>query len=211
MRKAFNFYRSYYEIALKLSPKDRAKYLMAILELQFEGTEPTDLTGMAEFAFLSQKHSLYKQLEGYKHGLRGGAPPKGEDNHTLTGDEQPPHKGMSNQVQGKVQVQGEEKVGSSDFVSLLEMIKKILGKTFRSKKEEGSFLARLKEGFTLEQFELALQNIKNDSYHKETNYKHITPEFICRIDKLEKFINAKLAVAPLQNVDMDLKYGNDND
>jgi hypothetical protein len=64
-RKQFKCYRSYWEIAKEIPNKeDRADYLMALCEYQFTGLIP-ELTGMAKFAFLSQKHSLDKQLEGF--------------------------------------------------------------------------------------------------------------------------------------------------
>ena len=53
MRKAFNFYRSYYDVAKELSEKDRLQFLWAVLERQFEGKEP-NLKGMSNFAYLSQ-------------------------------------------------------------------------------------------------------------------------------------------------------------
>jgi DNA repair ATPase RecN len=65
MRKAFNFYRSYYDVAKELSKKDREEFLMAILQKQFEGIEP-ELTGMAKFAYLSQQHSIDSQVKGYE-------------------------------------------------------------------------------------------------------------------------------------------------
>ena len=65
-RKQFKFYRSYYEIAKEITnEKERADYLMAICEYQFTGVEP-ELLGMTKFAFLSQKHSLEKQVVGYE-------------------------------------------------------------------------------------------------------------------------------------------------
>lgn len=65
MRKAFNFYRSYYDIAKELSEKDRALFLWAVIQKQFEGIEP-NLTGMALFAYTSQKHSIDSQITGYE-------------------------------------------------------------------------------------------------------------------------------------------------
>lgn len=64
-RKAFKFYRSYYDIALELPEKERLSYLMAIIETQFTGETP-ELKGLARFAFVSQKHSIDAQLNGYK-------------------------------------------------------------------------------------------------------------------------------------------------
>lgn len=80
-RKQFKFYRSYYDIAKEITnEKERSDYLMAICEYQFTGIEP-ELTGMAKFAFLSQKHSLEKQVVGYEFATKKvdtlEAPPRG--------------------------------------------------------------------------------------------------------------------------------------
>lgn len=95
-RKAFNFYRSYFEVAQQLPKKYQLGFLQAILDYQFNGVEPSSVKGF-ELAWVSQKHSLDRQLEGYKHGIKGGRPPKGSDNHPL--------KGRSNQDKDKGQVQ----------------------------------------------------------------------------------------------------------
>jgi len=65
MRKAFNFYRSYYDIAKELKPKDRGEFLWAVLQKQFEGIEP-ELEGMAKFAYVSQKYNIDAQVLGYE-------------------------------------------------------------------------------------------------------------------------------------------------
>ena len=65
MRKAFNFYRSYYDVAKELSNKERDEFIWAVLQKQFEGIEP-DLSGMAKFAYLSQQHSIDAQVVGYE-------------------------------------------------------------------------------------------------------------------------------------------------
>lgn len=104
-RKGFNFYRSYYDVAKELPKEDRLDFLMAILEMQFTGEEP-ELSGMAKFAFISQRHSIIRQIEGYKSGINGGRPPKGTPN--------PPLKGTPNQVQ--VQEQEQEQVQEKDEV-----------------------------------------------------------------------------------------------
>jgi hypothetical protein len=65
MRKAFNFYRSYYDVAKELSKKERDEFIWAVLQKQFEGIEPK-LSGMAKFAYLSQQHSIDAQVVGYE-------------------------------------------------------------------------------------------------------------------------------------------------
>ena len=78
-RKAFNFYKSYYDVALELPINERLPFLMAIIEMQFTGIEPTNLKGLSKFAFISQKHSILKQIEGYKHGTKTKHPDRVPD------------------------------------------------------------------------------------------------------------------------------------
>jgi hypothetical protein len=64
-RKGFNFYRSYFDVFNMLqTDKDKLDYITAILERQFEGNEP-ELDGMSLLAYVSQKHSVDKQIEGF--------------------------------------------------------------------------------------------------------------------------------------------------
>jgi hypothetical protein len=67
-RKAFNFYKSYYEIAKELPQEDRLSFFMAILEKQFDGIDPDykEMTPLAKFAYISQKHSIDKQCIGFE-------------------------------------------------------------------------------------------------------------------------------------------------
>jgi hypothetical protein len=65
MRKAFNFYRSYWEVANELNDTDRLAFYDALLTRQFTGKE-IELKGLVKFAYLSQKHSIDKQIKGYE-------------------------------------------------------------------------------------------------------------------------------------------------
>jgi len=65
MRQAFNFYRSYWEVANELNEKDRLSFYDALLKRQFTGEE-TDLKGLVKLVYLSQKHSIDKQIKGYE-------------------------------------------------------------------------------------------------------------------------------------------------
>jgi hypothetical protein len=73
-RKAFKFYRSYFDVAMELSDKDRYQFLMALLECQFTG-KPRELEGMAKFAFISQKHSIDAQINGFLTKVGATQPP----------------------------------------------------------------------------------------------------------------------------------------
>ena len=63
-RLLFKFYSSYFEIAQELNDNDRLAFYDALMKKQFTGID-TDLKGMANFAYISQKHSIDKQVEGW--------------------------------------------------------------------------------------------------------------------------------------------------
>ena len=65
-RKGFNFFRSYFDVCNELNDKERLKFLDALLNKQFLGIDPTELTGMAKFAWISQIHSIDSQVKGYE-------------------------------------------------------------------------------------------------------------------------------------------------
>jgi len=44
-----------------------------------------------------------------------------------------------------------------------------------------------KHGYTLDDFERALKNAKDDDFHAETNYKYLTPEYITRPSVWDKY------------------------
>ena len=94
-----------------------------------------------------------------------------------------------------------------DYKELLSFINKTLGRSFRVIPEstKNKYKARLKEGFTKSDIQKAILNASKDSYHIDTNYKYLTPEFFSRSDKLNKFANQT------QNKPKKLSFGNIND
>jgi uncharacterized phage protein (TIGR02220 family) len=62
--------------------------------------------------------------------------------------------------------------------------------SIKDKKAERQFYQRLKDGYTKSDFSLAIKNCLLDKYHIE-NPKFLTPEFITRSDKLEKYLNSE--------------------
>ena len=64
-RKAFSFYRSYYDLLDELPEEEKLPFLMAILNKQFLDVEP-QLEGLAGLLYRTQKHSIERQVNGYK-------------------------------------------------------------------------------------------------------------------------------------------------
>lgn len=199
MRRAFNFYHSYYEVAKELSEKDRANFLWAICQKQFEGIEP-ELSGVAKLAYISQKHSIDAQVLGYE----------AKTGKKIT----PTEGGLQGATEGgSVQEKGKEKY-RINYEGLLSFLNSTLRKKF-TKINDGvkkKFEARLNEGYTREQIMNAIVNASKDAYHIETNYKYLTPEFFSRPDKIDKFAfveidKPKKLVVPHYNSNLPKNYG----
>ena len=62
-RKAFNFYRSYYDLVIELSDEQKVQFLMAILNKQFLDIEP-QIDGLVGLLYKSTKHSIDAQVNG---------------------------------------------------------------------------------------------------------------------------------------------------
>ena len=111
-RKAFNFYRSYFDVALLLPEPDQAEFLMSICHAQFTGEIIEPKLPMAKLAFLGQLHSIKKQLEGFQHGKN--TPPRKEP---FKGLYKEPYKEPLLQEQVQVQVQEKEQVKEKEYIN----------------------------------------------------------------------------------------------
>ena len=66
-RKGFNFFRSYFDVYNELeTPEDKLAFIDALLDRQFMGIKPTNLKGMAKFAYISQTNSIDSQVKGFE-------------------------------------------------------------------------------------------------------------------------------------------------
>lgn len=185
-RKAFKFYRSYYDVYNELSNKDKLKFIEALLDRQFQGIKPTGLTDMVKFAYLSQEHSIDLQVKGYEDAT----------GKKLTPNTDPlvdPLKGGLVDPSRQEKEKEQEKVESIyvDYDKLIKVYNEILGRQTKvvPEKAKEQLNARLKEGYTKPDIVKALRNATKDPHHIESNYKYITLEFITRPDKLDRFLN----------------------
>lgn len=92
----------------------------------------------------------------------------------------------------------EENIIINIHAQFVSQFNSITQKAFRGNaKTQSQLKARLNEKYTLEQILLATKNCFADPYHKE-NPKYLTPEFILRADKLEKYLNIKMVDQPIE-------------
>jgi uncharacterized phage protein (TIGR02220 family) len=76
-----------------------------------------------------------------------------------------------------------------DWSALLNQFNELVGRNHKlvTEKAKRQLIARLKDGYTKQDIWNAIQNCYNDEYHKETNHKYLTLEFISRPDKMERY------------------------
>ena len=196
-RKAFNFYRSYYETSLLLDGKDKAEFLECIINYQFTGIliEPKRKNSL--LAFRGQIHSINKQIIGFDKGkdtYPNGYPTEGKDKGKGKGS----HKEVQEKEKGKEKGKEKEeiidvsaKAEKIDFEKLKDFINQKTGRNFKviNKDVKGKYLARLKEGYTKQDILDAVSNAVKSDYHKGENFKYLTPEFFSRSETLDKYSN----------------------
>ena len=80
-----------------------------------------------------------------------------------------------------------------NYIALIDFFNNLTGKKTKvvNDKAKKQLNDRLKEGYNKNDIKTALINCYDDSYHKETNHKYLTLEFISRPDKFEKFFSMK--------------------
>lgn len=77
----------------------------------------------------------------------------------------------------------------SKFIAQFNETRKTKHKTIAKVKTQ--FTARIKDGYTIQEIIKALENAMSDQFHIDNEFNDLTPEFITRPDKLEKYINYK--------------------
>jgi hypothetical protein len=118
-RKAFNFFRSYYEVANELTDKDRLAFYDALMLEQFTGRK-SELKGMAKFAYISQQHSIESQINGFNQRLKRG------DISLEPLSSLPPMAGATPPPKAQEKEKEEEKVNSIDIsLTTLSLVEKI--------------------------------------------------------------------------------------
>ena len=90
-----------------------------------------------------------------------------------------------------------DKIEKNKYKAFIVWFNDLMGKKYKGDKtSEGQFNARIKEGYVFDNFKNSLLAIREDKFHKENNYKYITPEFLTRSAQLEKWSNFKVEVTP---------------
>ena len=168
---------------------------------------PTTDNMVVDIAFESVKQNLKRDLKKYENicernalnGSKGGRPKKPKKPSGLIGNPKEPKKAdTDNDTDTDIDINNNTsaKADGIDFDLLLNFINKTLNKNFRTinKTLQAKFKARLKDGYTKEDIQKAILGASKASFHKESKYKHLRPEFFSRADKIDMYSNSNTQV-----------------
>lgn len=193
MRKAFNFYRSYWDVANELNDKDRLAFYDALLTRQFTGEE-IELKGLVKFAYLSQKHSIDKQVKGYEDKTKQkiNTPIKDPTQGGTVGglvDPSVQEKEKEKEKEELYIVPFQERVNKFLVWFNLEFTKhgKQQAKFRTLNNQTESNLKKLIDKYLPEEWNIAFENMVNNSWVIEN--KNATPDHFLRPANFEKYLN----------------------
>jgi hypothetical protein len=160
-RKGFNFFRSYFDVYNELTDKEKVMFIDALLDRQFLGVKPKNLTGMAKFAYISQTNSIDSQVKGFEDktgiSLTPTVPP-------TDGGSVPPSVQVEGKEKGEVEEKGKVEVenlvfpfDSKDFMSVWD----VLTKEKKWRKKSVSALQASLEQLSKYPEQTAIQMMKN--------------------------------------------------
>lgn len=184
-RKAFNFLRSYFDVLNELqNDKDRLSFLLSIINKQFLDEDPKDLNFIANLCYESQRHQIESSVNGWKRANK--------DTPITTLGTNPPTLPMTDPKEEEEEE--EEKVeytiqSKIDFDNLLNLINTHTKRNFKviNQSIQSKYKARLKDGYSKEDIKNTIINSVSDEYHKETNFKYLTPEYYSRAGTIDRF------------------------
>ena len=181
-RKAFSFYRSYYEASKDLPTKEaQADFLMAICTYIFDGEEP-ELHGVASAMFKLAKPNLDTSVKRANAGQIGGSNSK-KQNKTKANEKQNESKSEANEKQNESQAEAINDYMINDYMINDLMIndkEKINKKEKPQKHKYGQYqnvllsddeLAKLKTEFPVD-WEERIERVSEYCASKGVTYKN---------------------------------------
>jgi uncharacterized phage protein (TIGR02220 family) len=187
-KKSFLLYCDIIHTVEKLTDEQAGKLLKHTLKY-VNDLNPTPEDILTEIAFEPIKQSLKRDLlkyEGIRVKNKDNANKRWADKNNATASERIPSDTKNADSDSDSDI-------VKDIINWSELLKFFNSKTNKNckvipTKAKTAFTARLKEGYTKQDFAKAIQNCAADEFHIN-NPHHLTLEFISRQDKLDKYLN----------------------
>ena len=186
-KKSFIFYSNWRDTFEAIPPEKGYELLMHILKYVNDENPETECV-MVNALFQSFKSTLKADLEKWEAQRKQRSE---AGNKSAESRKRKSTSVNERERNSTVNVIVNDIVNVIDYKELLSFINKTLGRSFRVIPEstKNKYKARLKEGFTKSDIQKAILNASKDSYHIDTNYKYLTPEFFSRPSTLDKYCN----------------------
>jgi hypothetical protein len=190
-RKAFRFYRSYFDVAKELPETERLEFLWALLNKQFENIDPS-LSGVCKFAYISQEHSIKAQVEGYLNKINNSTKEhsKGGTQGGTQGGSKAPSAQEKEKEKEKEKVQYVVDVNAflNWFNQTLKHYKKVEGKFKTLNKTDVNNLKQLKQlNYTQTDWLNAFKAMYESKWVQDN--KMCTPSHFLRNENFQKYVN----------------------
>ena len=197
-KKSFIAYCDWIESFEELSDEEAGR-LAKHLFRYVNDKNPEAPDKLTKMCFIPIKQALKRDLNKYEtirernieNGKKGGRPKKPTG---LSGLNKKPKKAVNDNVSVNVNdIKEKPPTPKGEFPFkydvYLEEINKMFGRNHKvvSDKLKRSIQARLREGYKNVNFLNAMINVKNNKFHKETNYIHVDPYFFAQESKLSKY------------------------
>ena len=88
-------------------------------------------------------------------------------------------------------VKNEKKIGLGEVEIFVSTINKTFNKNYKPTEKLAPKVKKILTEYDISEISRAVNNAKKDNFHAENGWKHLTPEFFTRSDKVEKWLNAK--------------------
>lgn len=184
-RKAFNFLRSYFDVLNELeTDKDRLGFLLSIVNKQFLDEDPSNLNFIVNLCYESQRHAIEQSVKGWKRASKTTT--MADPSTTPPTNPSTPKQEEEEKEKEEVEYTNQSKI---DFNNLLTLINTHTKRNFQviNKSIQAKYKARLKDGYTKDDIKNTIVNSVQDQFHKDSNYKYLTPEYFSRASTIDKF------------------------
>lgn len=206
-KESFLLYKSYFELIEDFSDSQLANLMKMIFEFQIKGESkilPIDLEVKLAFKVIRNQFRLdndkYDQMSRMRSefGRLGGVAKasKSQLEPALLG-KAAVYDNVYDKENDKDIFKGEvaKKSNIPPYKIFVEKLNQLKGRNFSDKDQKGArqFKYLMKIGYSLEDCETVIFNAYADRYHIENGFKYLTPEFLTRMDKFERYLGMKKA------------------
>lgn len=188
-RKHFKFYKSYYDVFCELpNDKEKIAFIEAIFQKQFYNIE-TELKGMAKFAYISQKHNIENQVQGFIDKM-------GEIDTPMP---PPPLGGMQGGMVPPPLQPVTDNIQHTTYNEILEFFNSTTWTKLKLTDNKKKQIKERLNTFSIEEIKIAIKNRMSSEWHIKDWWTTDWDSLFRNDEKIDKMLNIKTEV-PIKTV-----------